>query len=140
MKQSFILPAALRRDGVIQRIAHLLASLPLEKAWRIELDEHKSRRTTQQNRYLWGVCYPSIAKHLEGWDLDDIHTYMLGECFGWETIEGFGRKRLRPLKRSSRLNKQEFSDYVAFIQRRAAEHGIFIPDADPDYWQHEEAA
>ena len=33
MKQVFVLPAALRRDGVIQRIAHLLASLPTDKAY-----------------------------------------------------------------------------------------------------------
>jgi hypothetical protein len=65
---------------------------------------------------------------LPGWDAEDIHEYMLGECFGWETIAGLGRKRLRPLKRSSVLNKQEFSDFVAFIQRRAAEHGVYIPE------------
>jgi hypothetical protein len=57
---------------------------------------------------------------------------MLGECFGWETVEGFGRKRLKPLKRSAKLGTQEFSDFVAFIQRRAAELGIFVPDPEGD--------
>jgi hypothetical protein len=28
------------------------------------------------------------------------------------------------------LNKQQFSDYVAFIQRFAASKGIFIPDPE----------
>jgi hypothetical protein len=113
-----------------QRTQQVIAALSSDKAWDIEIDEYKPTRSDAQNRYLWGVCYAELAKHLPGWDADDIHEYMLGEHFGWETIEGMGRKRLRPLRRSSALNKQEFSDFVAFIQRKAAEHGVFIPDAE----------
>lgn len=138
--QQILLPKGMAREGVIGRIQRLLLSLPLDKAWRVEIAEHKARRSDPQNRYLWGVVYQAIAKQLHGWDTGDIHDYFLGECFGWETIEGLGKKRLRPLRRSSRLNKQEFSDYVGFIQRRAAEHGIFVPDADPEYYLHEDAA
>jgi hypothetical protein len=57
---------------------------------------------------------------------------MLGECFGWETVEGFGRKRLKPLKRSAKLTTLEFSDFVAFIQRKAAEFGVYVPDPEGD--------
>lgn len=128
----FVLPKQLRRDGMIQRIATVLGTLPAEQAWRVNVSEHKPLRTHQQNAYLWGVCYAELLKHLDGWQADDVHEYMLGECFGWETIEGLGKKRLRPLRRSSRLNKQEFSDFVAFVQRKAAEHGVFIPDADEE--------
>ena len=134
--QQVLLPKGMAREGVIGRITRLLASLPLDKAWRVEIAEHKARRSDQQNRYLWGVVYPTIAKSLAGWDADDIHQYFLGEWAGWETLDGLGKKRLRPVRRSSRLSKQEFSDYVGFIQRRAAEHGIFVPDADPMYWEH----
>lgn len=108
----------------------LVGSLALDKAWRVEVTPWKPRRSDEQNRYLWGVVYPAIAERLEGWHKDDIHEYCLGECFGWETIEGLGRKRLRPLKRSSRMNKQEFTDYIAWIQQRMAEHGIVIPDPE----------
>jgi hypothetical protein len=59
-----------------------------------------------------------------------LHEYFLGEHFGWETLEGFGRKRLRPLKRSSKLSTAEFAAFVDFIQRKAAELGIYIPDAN----------
>lgn len=138
--QQILLPAGMSREGVIGRIQRLLASLPLDKAWRVEIAEHKPQRSTQQNRYLFGVCYPRLLKVLPGWEASDVHDFMLGEHFGWETIEGLGKKRLRPLRRSSRLNKQEFSDFVAYIQRRAADLGVFIPDADPDYWLHEDAA
>ena len=94
----------------------------------------KGTRSLEQNAYLWGVVYPTFLKESgldeQGWRADDVHEYLLGEHFGWETIEGMGRKRMRPLKRSSTLDKMEFVDYVAFIQQKAAELGIYIPDAE----------
>ena len=91
------------------------------------------RRSLAQNAYLWGVCYETLLDHglrEQGWRNTDIHEYFLGEHFGWETLDGFGRKRVRPIRRSSVLNKMEFVDFVAFIQQKAAEMGIFIPDPE----------
>lgn len=125
-----------------ERVTRFLESLPLDKAWSIEVKEYKLRRSEQQNRYLWGVCYATIIRKggeaLAGWTADDLHDYFLGEHFGWETLEGFGRKRIRPLRRSSKLNKQEFSDYIEFIHRKAAELCVYIPD--PDEYLAEAAA
>lgn len=118
------------KGATVSRAMNTIARLPQDKAWDVKIIEHKPKRSDQQNRYLWGVCYAELCKVLPGWHAEDIHEYMLGEHFGWETIEGMGRKRLRPLHRSSRLNKQEFADFVAFIQQKAAEHGVFIPDPD----------
>ena len=132
----FTLPKLLPRDRAIERVAGFLARLPQDKAWRVSVTEQKRRRTTQQNRYLWGVAYPAIltggGEALAGWDAEDIHEFMLGECFGWETVEGFGRKRLKPLKRSAKLTTLEFSDFVAFIQSKAAEFGVYVPDPEGD--------
>ena len=66
----------------------------------------------------------------QGWRNEDVHEYFLGEHFGWETLDGLGRKRMKPLNRSSKLSKMEFVDYVAFIQQKAAEMGIVIPDPE----------
>lgn len=131
MKQVLILPKLARGD-VINRIGIILRALTPETAWRVTIDEWKPVRSTQQNKYLWGVVYPSIlaAGQLEGWTAEEVHDYCLGECYGWETVEGLGRKRIRPIKRSAKLSKMEFVDFVAFIQQRMAEHGIFVPDAD----------
>jgi len=132
----FTLPKLLPRDRAIERVAGFLARLPQDRAWRVSVTEQKRRRTSQQNRYLFGVVYPSIltggGEALRGWDASDIHEYMLGECFGWETVEGFGRKRLKPLKRSAKLTTLEFSDFVAFIQRKAAEFGVYVPEPEGD--------
>lgn len=130
VNQQFVLPRTLSRERMIERIGRVLAGLSMDNAWNITIAEHKPTRSHAQNRYLWGIVYPTILKAgaLEGWEADDLHEYLLGECFGWETLAGFGKRRLRPLRRSSKLNKQEFSDYVAFIQRKMAEHGVYVPD------------
>jgi hypothetical protein len=117
------------RAGAVERLARVLNALDAAKAWSVTVEEKKRRRSDQQNRYLWGVVYKTICEHLEGWDANDVHDYFLGECFGWETLEGFGKKRIKPIRRSSRLNKMEFADYIAFIQRNMAERGVYIPDA-----------
>ena len=89
-------------------------------------------RSLEQNRYLWGVCYATILEQgdLDGWRNEDLHEYFLGEHFGWETLEGFGKRRMKPLNRSSRLTKMEFVDFIDFIHQKAAEMGIVIPDPE----------
>lgn len=129
MKQEFYIPASGGRAGIVERVGRVLMTLPMAR-YRVEITEAKPKRSDPQNRYLWGVVYPAIlqAGRLEGWSANDLHEYLLGEHFGWELVEGFGRKRQRPIRRSSKLNKQEFTDYVAFIQQRMSEHGIYVPD------------
>ena len=131
--QTFYVPTGQSREAVIERVGRLLQRLPVDQQYEVEVRAHKPKRTTSQNAYLWGVVYPHILKagtqHLAGWEAKDLHEYLLGEHFGWERVEGFGKPRMRPLRRSGRLNKQEFSDFVDFIKRRMAEHGITVPDA-----------
>ncbi len=110
------------------RLMAFLRALNPAYDWSIEVKRLQKRRSIEQNAYLWGVVYAEICKHLPGWEVQDVHEYCLGECFGWEVMEGLGRKRMRPVKRSSKLSTMEFSAYVAFIQQRMAEHGIYIAD------------
>lgn len=112
----------------LSRVVAFLSALSSEYAWSIEVKRVVRRRTCEQNRYLWGAVYKTICEHLEGWEPGDVHEYCLGEWGGWEKIEGLGRKRLRPIKRSSKLSTAEFAGYIAFIQQRMAEHGIYIAD------------
>jgi hypothetical protein len=89
----------------------------------------KSRRTNDQNALLWSL-YEDILKlggeSLAGFTKDELHEFFLIDYFGSETKELFGRKKLKPLKRSSRLTKMEFSDFVEHIVRFAAERGIVL--------------
>lgn len=127
MSQTFVLHKDSGRARVLANLTDFLARLPDTKAWKVEVAQYAKRRTDQQNRYLWGGVYRAFQSALEGWDAEDIHDYLLGECFGWERIEGLGRTKVKPLKRSSKLTKQEFGEYVDFCIRKGAEHGIFVP-------------
>ena len=116
------------KGGSIVRLVAVISALIKDAPARVTIEEAKSKRSDQQNRYLWGCCYPALCAHLPGWDAEDVHEYMLGEHFGWETLEGLGKRRLRPIRRSSKLSTTEFVDFVGFIQRKSAELGIFIAD------------
>ena len=130
--QTMLIPAELEaRKLAIIKITRFLESLG-QKAWRVEVGEYHATRSGQQNRYLFGVVYPELQKHLPGWDKDDVHNFMLGEWSGWEVLDGLGgvHQHSKPIRRSSKLTTVEFSDFVGFIQRRAAEIGVYIPDAN----------
>lgn len=129
--QTFVLP-----DKDRQRIADnlhqfVLSALP-GKRLKVTVEEYRKRRSDDQNRFLWGLVYPTILQSgsLEGWTAEDLHEYFLGEVYGWQTIEGFGRKRIKPIRRSSKMTTVEFAEFIAEIQRRMAEFGVFI--ADPE--------
>lgn len=113
-------------------ITKVVDELEVEKAWRITIEEMKSTRSTAQNSFLWGVCYPALlqggGEALRGWQASDLHEFFLGEMWGWEVIEGFNRKRMRPVRRSSTMTKTEFSDFISFIEARAFDMGIVIPE------------
>ena len=127
MSQTFILHANdSGRARVLANLVEFVKRLPDTKAWKLEVAQYAKRRSDQQNRYLWGGVYKAFQAALPGWDTEDIHDYLLGEHFGWERIEGMGRTKLKPIKRSSKLTKQEFAEYVDFCIRKGAEHGIYV--------------
>lgn len=127
----FVLPQE-DRDNAIERVSRFLASVLPGKRVKVEVTLYRKRRSDQQNRYLWGVCYPTILREgveeLGGWKASDLHEYFLGEWSGWETLEGFGMKRRHPIQRSHSLTTVEFQDFVASIQQTCAEHGWYVPD------------
>jgi hypothetical protein len=130
--QTFTLPRT-GREAVADRLrAFLLAALP-GKELRVEVCEHRKRRSDDQNRALWGLAY-KILHDATGNDPEDLHEFFLGEHFGWEVIDVMGQKRRVPIRRSSKLSRVEFAEFFDFIQRRSAETvGVFIPDPDPNW-------
>jgi hypothetical protein len=129
--QTFTLPAG-RKDAL--RAAQVIQALPTDKGWTVEIREFKPKRSDQANRYLRGVVYPQFlaggGEALRGWTAADLHEFLLGEHFGWEILEGFGRKRVKPVRRSAKLNAKEFSEFVDFILLKAANMGIYIESAN----------
>lgn len=130
----FVLPAK-DRERFIESFTRRLMSLP-PRQWAITVAQKKKRRSSSQNSYLWGVVYPTIlsegGEDLRGWTVHDLHEFFLIDHFGSETLEGFGKKRLKPLKRSAKLTTTEFMDFCAHIQQFMAERGVVIPDPNED--------
>ena len=127
--QTFVLPPdTADRARIADNLRAFVVSALPGKRLRVEVGEFRKRRSQEQNAYLWGVVYKTLTD-ATGNAADDLHTYFLGEWAGWETINVMGSLRRVPVRRSSRMTTVEFSEYVAFIQQRAAETvGVFIPD------------
>lgn len=137
--QTFHLPRVKREYLVDKLREFVLTALP-GKELRVEVCEYRKRRSDVQNAALWGLAY-KILSEATGNDPEDLHTFFLGEHFGWETIDVMGQKRRVPIKRSSKLTTVEFAEFFDFIQRRSAETvGIYIPDPDPFWRESREAA
>jgi hypothetical protein len=128
-----IFPKGTSREAIAQAV--VLSIRDTDTAYQITVEPFKRPRTNQQNAYLWGVVYPTIieagGETLRGWQCDDLHEYFLGEIYGWEVLEGMGRKRMKPIRRSSRMTRVEFMDYLEQISQRCANLGIVIPE--PSY-------
>lgn len=137
---------AIRNDLELQRWVAFVRTqaLPLD----LSCAPLKNSRTGQQNRYLFGVCYPLIAEAM-GYTVDDVHEYMLGRHFGWVDVkvpktprnpEGIESRPFRTTTtdehgKRNLLGKPEFSAFVETVHRIAAGAGVFIAEA----WVPDEA-
>jgi hypothetical protein len=89
----------------------------------------KSKRTNSQNATLWMVYQQIIdrgGEDLSAFTKEDLHEFFLINYFGSDTHELFGLKRLKPHRRSSRLTKAEFADFLDHIVRFMAEKSVVL--------------
>ena len=130
--------ATLRTEGERNRWLAFAAvqPLPADADWR----PHKPKRSSEQNRLLFGVVYPPIAEAM-GYEVADIHEYMLGIHFGWVDVkvpktprnpEGIESRPFRTTTtdetgKRNVLRKDEFSRFLETVERIAAKAGVFIP-------------
>jgi hypothetical protein len=87
----------------------------------------QARRSLDQNSLIHVLFDDTIklgGEALGGWTRDDVKEWALGEYWGWDKFEAFGRTRLKPKKRSSRMTKQEATDFIEWYVRKMAEFGI----------------
>lgn len=91
----------------------------------IVIDKEKDKRTSSQNKYLWGVLYKIPADAL-GWDIDDMHEWCKLQ-FNPKQSKINDEDVVIPGS-TAKLTVTEFNDYKDKIQRFFAEHDINIPD------------
>jgi hypothetical protein len=103
----------------------------------------KETRTSGQNRLLFGVVYPPIAD-ATGYEIEGengLHAFMCGTHFGWvdkkvpktpNNPKGVASFPFRTTTRDEKgkyrpLKKDEFSKFLATVERIAAKAGVFVP-------------
>ena len=139
MKESFIFGRNVDRLLLLRKCSNYIAALPIDKAWRVEVSEHKPKRSNDQNALMWAM-YEQIVERggeaMAGWERNDLHAFFLCNHFGASTKQMFGKQRQVPVRTSSGLNKQEFSDYIESIVRFMAEQGVALdmPNQEDSKW------
>jgi hypothetical protein len=142
MSETFILHGSDRdRPRVFTNLLAFLGRLPVSRAWKITITAYRRTRSEEQNNALWGVAYPALVE-ATGQGPNDWHEYMLGEYFGWVEYRLFGKRKLRPARTTTtgfdgqedKLSTVDFAAFYDFIQQRAAENGVHVPDPDP-FWR-----
>jgi hypothetical protein len=94
------------------------------------------KRSLAQNAWLWGVALPLIAEYL-GYDHHEherLHYDLLSVRFGTVAVAPLvdgAQPRIVPKKTSSELTTAEFTEYMEWLLRFAADKwGVVLPLPD----------
>ena len=136
------------RPGVTQRAHDFIDRLPVDKSWVVTVAPYMKKRSLDQNAATFGLAYKTImeATGLEGEaDRKQLHRDFCGDWFSW--VDGpLGQQRPRRTtttnERGERdvIDARDMAEFYNFIQRKAAEFGIDVPDPDPLYYRKDIAA
>lgn len=134
----------LKRSRRICEVVDHLEDLPMGRSWRVSVEEAKSERSLQQNKYLFGVAYKLISE-TTGCEKLDIHADMLKQHFGTR-LKKVPRSKYHPdgldevpvrttttdeHGRRSVLGKMQFAEFVDFVHRWAMVNlDLYIPAPD----------
>jgi hypothetical protein len=111
-------------------------------AWRAAVARHEGRqvwvtvkrqqhlRTMPQNKYYWSVVVETIAGHI-GEGREDTHELLKQQFLTGRDIELLDGQHLKMPPSTTRLNTEQFSQYVENVKRWASSFlGLYIPDAN----------
>jgi len=104
----------------------------------IEVKRHEETRSSAQNRWLWGVAYPSIIywmQNVNGIKLTkhEVHAHNMTiiQGFTYETKEVMGEEVLvLSVPSSANWTKKQFNEAKDKLQDYYAEKGLYIKDPD----------
>lgn len=90
------------------------------------------RRTTQANKYLWGVCYAIISEST-GYDPEQVHIEMkrrfASKRVPYQTQNGI-QDEFFITESTRKMDSVRFTKYVDDVKKFAAEFlGLYIPEA-----------
>lgn len=95
----------------------------------VEISKPASVRSVQQNRYLWGVVYQTIAEHT-GHSTEEIHM-AVKNLFLPRKFIALGSREVEISKTTTELDTAEFSHYIEQVRAWAAQElRCSIPSAN----------
>lgn len=92
----------------------------------VSVQRRDKQRSAEQNAWLWGFALPAIAEHC-GYDEHEherLHYDLLSVRFGTTAVAPLvdgAPPRIVPTRTSSQLSIKEFSDYMEWLVRYAAD-------------------
>lgn len=137
---TFILHAKDANRANVKANAHaFIDRLPDDKSWELTIEQFKRERSDSQNRGLFGVGYPPLMEfcgYQGDADKRELHREFCGAFFGWVDTPTGGSRPARTTTTNERGQRDVvpwdvFCEFYAFVQRKGAELGVFIPDPDP---------
>lgn len=92
----------------------------------------KARRSTQQNRYYWGVVVWMVRQGLaelgHRFNAEDVHAFLKDKFNGTDIVNDDGEIVARIGQSTTVMNKSEFGEYIDKVAEWASEYlGIYIP-------------
>lgn len=97
------------------------------KRVRVTVERFRNRRSTEQNRYYFGVVVPLIGKAIGEEDNETVHEMLKAE-FNYEILV-IGDREMRKPKSTAKLETKEFSDFMEKVRMWAAKFlELYIPD------------
>jgi len=127
-----------RHAGKVNQEGQLVLADP--SAWRGALARHRGRdvwvtvrrhqhlRTPQANRYYWSCVVDTVAGYI-GESAEDTHELLKAKFLPGRTVELLDGRWLEMPASTTRLNVEEFAEYVRQVKVWAAQFlGLSIPD------------
>jgi hypothetical protein len=105
----------------------------------LTLEKQTTKRSDEQNGYYWSVVVPMVKDGLidlgfdrDELDKDTVHDYLKDRFLKKDLVNEDTGEVITIVQSSKKIDTVQFNEYVADIQRWAAEFlGIEIPDPDP---------
>ncbi len=108
----------------------------LTGVYRVSVVKRQRRRSLEQNAFLWGPVYSTIAKGIydawgESLSVDEVHILCKSKFLGKPIVNRTtGEEVGRTFPSSAKLDVKQFSEYLENINRFAGEFlGCVIPPA-----------
>lgn len=121
----------------LNRYHRLLDALRCDRVT-VTIEREVKRRSQKQNAWIWGCAYEFMLAD-SGYELNELkeakealHYSLIRKCFGttWDARV----KDYVPNVRSSKLSTEQFSQYMEWLQRHAAqEWNVIVPSPNEEW-------